>query len=644
MALIDRQSDRWTELFGHLDEVWTSEQAPHQAFVDGLVDPSLWPSALGNGPSMSDVMHAQGVKDIYRGTQHLVRHIVTAVELGGGSPGAASSLSTGFPSQLGDALTNVLTPQSVASSIPADLVKATLTDTNSAGGKVATALFATGMTALSAAGPIGMAAAAIVGLAFTIFKAFDNAKKWKEKEKEERIRRAFESFPPLQQPGDDTDEWYVRKVIFPILETGNWTSLFSPRFNPRKEWVGAPRNGGYGFAPGERHNTKDEFGIDTGIFETGGGVGFLPGFNRITSVIQVSIEPFGPTVQSWMEKGGHFPIKKSIVQDVGSFYVNTGRLCSIAWSWATAEDASPNLYKIHVGTRDGDAEDSLHYLWRNYMQGGLEFLRENGHQWADWSQLGLNPGGRVKDKERPEFLLGSAIGCAVGSWTCSRALDSTNNNPRFVRVGTTPPGGYPPGQYDVSQGLPNGCVIEPMTPGYTPKEDDKPCLVSLYDSHLVETLDKLRKRQIHYLRHSLVCAYVREGWDAFKDPELLELLRNLRTKLLTHKDRFLVQMRDVPRDELHNGKDWREQLKASGINEFLAGGGTKLAAKGPGAGAIEPETEPAPLVPVDGQMPFAGRVPPATDPWWRDRRIWTGAGLTALTGAVVLYGIKEARR
>jgi len=630
-----RQSDRWAELFGHLDNTWQSSQAPHQAYVDGLVDPSVWPAALKAGTAMKGVLHAQGIKDLHSVTQHMIKAISTTVEVAGGQ---MPSLSTGFTSQLSTALDNVMAPQSIGSSVAADLVEATLTDSSKAGQKVASAMFAAGMSALSAAGPVGMAAAAIIGLAFAVYKAVDNAKSNKDKAKAERVRLAFESFPPLQQPGGDTDEWYVKQRILPVLETGNWTDLFSPRFNPRKEWVGAPRHGGYGFAPGERQDTRDEYGFNLGVFDTAGGVGFLPGFNRITSVIQVSIDPLGPAVQDWIKSGGPFPIHHTMAQDVGSFYVNAGRMCSIAWSWATADRASPHLYKIHVGTPDGPGEH-LHYLWRSYMGGGLEYLRESARQWAHADDLGLKSGGRLANPDTPEYVLGSAIGCGVASWACSRASGGTTNHPRFYRLG--PPGGYSPGNYGISQGLAKGCVIEPMTPLYSPIEDDKPCLVSLYESHLAETLKGVRARQVHFLRNSLVCAYVSEKWDAFKDPKMLSLLRRMRAKLLTHRDRHAVQLRDVPHD-LNNGQDWRAQLKSAGVNG-MQGAGMRLSTQGPGSSAVDPDGAPEPLVPVHAVMPFAEQVP-APLRWWQKRGVVAGIGLGVGLGATALAVARRRTR
>ena len=628
--LYDHQSDRWQQLFGHLDQSWRSELPPHQTFIDGLVDPSLWPSRLGTGGSLRGVLHAQAIGDLQRGTQHMLKHLTTRIE------GVVSELaSTGVVADLTGALNHAMVPQSLALSISQDLVTSTLTGTDSQGGKIASALFAAGLTAMSAAGPIGMAAAAIIGTAYAIYRAVDSSKQWKETEKKARARRAFELMPPLQQPGSDTDEWYVKTKIFPALETGSWTRLFAPRFNPRREWVGAPRNGGYAFAPGERSDTKDEFGIDTALFEGNDNIGFLPGFNRITSVIQVSLDPMGDDVQRLFERGGQWPIRKAMVHDVGAYYQNATRLAAIAWKWATAQDASPNLYKLFVGEDTAPDDASLHYMWREYMRGGLEYILENGRQWWKSAELGLEAGGRVRDPNSPEFLFGSAIGCAVASWACFRSSEWTPNNPRFFR--TDP--GYPAPDLNINHGLPNGCVIDVGSWGRSADGDDRQCLTSLYDSHLKRTLIEVRERQAYFLRHSLVCAYVREGFDAFKDPKLLHLLRSMRGKLLTHRDRHNVRLRDVPEGELFQGKPWRQALRDAGVNDLVGGSGLRLA--GARAGAIEPTEEPPPSVLDTGVMPFAGPLP--ATPWWRRRAVWAGAGAALAAGGAV-YAARRMRR
>ncbi|MGB1015587.1 MAG: hypothetical protein ACPG4T_15735, partial [Nannocystaceae bacterium] len=146
--MLKRSSAQWTSLFGHLD-------------------------------------------------QHGLRVLVTEIE---------NTVSTGILSGLQDALEMALAPQSIGSSIVTDQVLPLLTDGSKAGKKVASALFAAGMTALSCTGPIGAAAAAIIGFATFIIKLFVGRKKWTEKEKKDKMRRAFQSMPPLQIAGSESDE------------------------------------------------------------------------------------------------------------------------------------------------------------------------------------------------------------------------------------------------------------------------------------------------------------------------------------------------------------------------------------------------------------------------------------------------------
>ena len=629
--LYERQSDKWQKLFGHLDQTWQSELPPHQAFVDGMVDPSLWPSALGTGDSLRGVLHAQAITDLQRATQHLLLHLTTRLE--GVLTDAAS---TGVLSDMTTAVAQAATPQTLASSISQQLVTSTLTSVDSQGGKVASALFAAGLTALSAAGPIGMAAAAIIGSAYAIYTAVQKSKKWTATEKVERARKAFELMPPLQQPGSDTDEWYVRTKIMPALETGSWTRLFAPRFDPRHEWVGAPRNGGYAFAPGERSETKDEFGIDTAVFSGNDNVGFIPGMNRITSVIQVSLDPMGNDVEKWRKSHGRWPIRKAMVQDVGAYYQNSTRLCAVVWKWATAQDASPNLYKLLIGEETAPDEKSLHYQWRSYMSGGIDYIQENGRQWWNATELGLKAGGRVLDPETPEFLFGSAIGCAVASWACFPNKYATTNHPRYMR--TDP--GYPPETLGVNHGLPNGCVIEPASWPSRADGDDRSCITSLYESHIRRTLREVRDRQLHFLRYSLVCAYVCEGFDAFRDPKLLHLLRQMRSKLLKHRDRHKVRLKDVPEDEMFQGKNWRQALRDSGVRNTFGGAISRLS--GATSGSIEPGKNPPPSVLDVGVMPFADVVPPTE--WWRRRSVWLGTALAATGGGALALHLARKRR
>lgn len=578
---ISRQSTRWGTLFGHLDESWHTLMPAHQVLTDGLVDPSILPSdpenpnSIGEESERPDILHSKGVREMHALVQHGMRVLVTDTE---------HSLTTGIPSILDTALEQVMTPQAIGFKVTKDLVVPLLTDTSGAGKKVASALFAAGMGALSCTGPIGAAAAAIIGFATFLVKLFTGRKAWKEKERKEKMRRAFQSLPPLQVGGSDSDEFQVHSV-FVALQEGSWTRLFAPRFNPKKEWIGAPRNGGYGFAPGERFDTKDEFGIDTGVFEASGGVGFSPVTGKITSVVQVSLDPMGDDVEKWYKHGKTFPVKRGFVRDVGDFYQSTGRLCGVAWSMATQEHASPHLFKIDVGTESTDRDGALQLMWRRYYGGAINYIKVNGSQWEHWKNFGLKPGGRTMDPTTPEFLLGTGLGCVAGSWACYQDMRADP--------------GYGPEQMKNRIGLYSGCVIEPRQA--LAQVGGRLCLVSLYDSKLKQILAKTRQRQEEFLATTLVAAYVSEDWDAFRGggDGLRDLLLQARDAILKNKDALAsIRMADVLQSEKHRGKSWYNTLKAAGAGGSI----NRFSVRDPGA--IRPPSGPAPVVPEVYELAF----------------------------------------
>lgn len=574
---VNRNSAKWASLFGHLDENWTTRLPSHRVLVDSLVDPSIIPPSIGAGPDMADTLHSAGVREFHSLVQHGMKILVTEIE---------HSLSTGIASNLEGALKNVMAPQSVGLSLPSDLVTSILSvPTNNTGAKVASALFAVGMTALSCAGPLGAAAAAIIGFATFLVKLFTGRKHWKEKNREELMRKAYQSMPPLQIGGSDSDEYQVRKV-FTAMQGGNWTHLFQPRFDPTREWIGAPRNGGYGFAPGQRFDTKDEFGIDTGMFEPSGGLGFNPAVGRITSVVQVSLDPMGSDVQKWYSSGYIFPVKRAHVRDVGEFYQSASRLCSVAWDLVAQEYGSQHLYKVDVGTESTSRDEALQLMWRRYFGGAVNYIKVNGIEWDNWEDMGLIRRGRSLDPTRPEFILGTGLGCVAGSWACYRDKRAEP--------------GYPPQQMKNSMGLYSGCVIQPRQA--LSRIDGKLCLVSLYDSQLKRILTKVRERQEQFLYTTLVCAYVSSKWDAFRNggDGLLERLMTARDHLLKNKAALsAVELRDVLRSEEHRGENWYDQLKKAGAGQL-----NKLAARPPASGAVEPPSGPPPEVPQNFEPPF----------------------------------------
>jgi len=615
--IIDVAADRYQKLFGHhpfATTLFTSAGIPYEAMVAALSDPSAAEGTLNN-LLKGELQNQIGTRDFKLGAQYMIHRIVTAAQesIDMGSLGTNGVLRT-----LDGAIELVMTRFSLQDLMDEEMVAKALLD----------AAFGAGMKALGALGPVGKVVAAIVGFGVAIGQAWV-ARQEAAKQSEEQARRAvFAMMPPLQQPSKDTDDYLVNTVLLPILASGEWTTIFSPRFDS-DEWVGVKRKGGYAFAPGKTTKAEDGAGEQVSVFKPGEGLGLLPGMDTITSVVQVSLDPFGPEIARFnADRSYHWPIKREHVVDVGQYYINLGRLASTAWALVAQQEHSLDLYKVHVA--------ALHEKWKRYCGGGIQFLRDNGKAWKE--------GGPRFDDLR--YVYGSGIGCAVGTWQCY-VSGGTTYVPEYGR--SLP--GNPRGEMGDFDGLSReyGCVLHPNQT--LAKSQGEPCLVSLYDTHLRKTLDDLRKRQVHYLRHSLLCAYVRSSWDAFKDDKMMALLKQMRATLLEHPDRRLVDLADVPMGEMFEGRDWREQLKEKGVQSRPPGLlGLKLS-----VGTIEPSKEPPPKVEEDPRpMPFAQGKPkrcssdvcqPSGTPAGDGKYVRLAAylGGTALTSAAGYWFYRHAR-
>lgn len=652
MATIEPGSPKYQSYFGSIeDDLFVSRLPPHEVLVNALADPSLDPEKIDENFSITDrigsagVLRKQGVTDLKLGVKYMLRAVSVPVTGTEGIPG------NGMLTQFTHSLDDITAPVQLASSLsPAGVSQALgqLQPGATPAEIAARAAFGVGMSVLSAMGPVGAAAAAIVGFAAAIFSAFKSKRRKEVRDQNEREQIAYEALPPLQEPRQNVDDWYLNNVLLGLMETGSWTPIFSPRFDPSSNWVGIERNGGMAFAPGERQKGETEFGTSVDVFKPTGGVGLIPGLNRITSVVQVSLDwKYNPTYKSWEKTfSGNWPVTQALVQDVGAFYLNTSRLASVAWAWVSQQDAGVDLYKVYVGKHNGPGTDHLSYRWKSYCDSGLRFLIENAEDY--YKLVGKPPQlstARIRSGD-PEYVLGSAISCAIGAWQC--AIDGgTNNSPIYRRTSF----GYETFEMGTKLGLGPGrlrhlgCVMDPAS--VQASADGKRCLVTMYDTHIRPALETVRNRQKYFLRHSLVCAYVRRDWDAFRDDEIKELLDRMRATLLEHPDRKLVNMRDVPRDEPGvEGRPgtWREQLFASGVPKIPTVSKIKFGQNRP-AGTIEPEDEPAPVVPgATYEMPFAGGREPEIDPIPGEivttRNPWpwlAGAGALALGTAGLIY-------
>ncbi|MBK8262634.1 MAG: hypothetical protein IPK80_15030 [Nannocystis sp.] len=248
-----------------------------------------------------------------------------------------------------------------------------------------------------------------------------------------------------------------------------------------------------------------------------------------------------------------------MVTDVGKFFVNTGRLAAVAWAWATEVDASPDLYKLHIA--------ALHERWKRYCDGGRRYLLDNAKDWND--NLGK---GRVLSDKR-QYLAGSAIGCAIGAWRCL----PKDNGYSLLSAGVR--GDELRGPALGRQVL--GCVMDP--PAMDAYASGQACFTTIYEERIQKVLDEALRRQRYFLRHSLVSAYVRADFDAFRDVKIRDALISARKILLEHPDRMLVELADVAADEpgvpTGDGKLWKDQLRARGVKDKhpLMGGAGRLA-------------------------------------------------------------------
>lgn len=612
--LIDPAGEDFKTIFAGMDlyAEFSGSQPSAEVIQAGLADPSINPVAIvddndrsysDGGISLDGINHAKAVKDIKVGTARML--LKTALP-------AKDDGTFGFLASSTSALEKITQYESFADDLsPTEVfeVLGQVTKGKSPTQAIQGAAFAVGMSALSAMGPVGAAAAAILGFVVAIRNAFKSRKIAEAMAEEERIAEAYRHFPPLMEAsaGKGVDDYTINTYILPRLQTGDWTPIFSPRFNG-SQWVVARRNGGMALAPGETTEGEDPHGYPQKLFSTKiGAVGFLPGRNRITSILQINVPYDSSTVNLYLKSNSKF-LNHANVRDVGDFLVNSTRLSSFAWAWATSKPKSPHLYKIDVA--------KLHSEWKKYSKTGIETLRAI----------------KIDSPRVLDNLYLSAIPCAIGTWQCR----FNNGSYQHVNGHTFPNDMWkpPPGDFHPNRDPKQGCVFRPhevaikLQQGY--------CLSTIYDVETRLILDQVKARQIYNLRHTLLCAYVRRSWAAFSDANgLTDLLDEMRMKLLEHPDRALVDIRDVPPGEkLPNGKDLRSELIKRGVGKPQF----KLAIS---PGWIEKPDKPAPQVPGDtSPMPFdlaqmvieppqPPKLPPNPTP--SQLKFWLGAGLVGAT-------------
>jgi hypothetical protein len=599
--IIEVGSQRYKEIFGARDfltQPFQSRLPPHRLLVEALADPSKSITAIDTllaDANPNGVLHSAGLQDIHLGTQVLMHARVAASRVGGQLVLPGNGLSSNLADGLVDVMKNFKIPARASDAdVQAFLIEAS---------------FAVGMKALGAIGPVGKIAAAVIGFAREIIQLIKQRRLIKEDDAERREALAYAKLPPLQEPDTQVDAWYVDQVLRPLMEGPSWTPIFSPRFDS-DEWVGIERNGGYAFAPGKNIEGLDEFGRERQVFTASGGIGFIPGLDQIASVVQVAHDP--DVLKRWA--GGPWPIHPQMVTDVGK---------------VLRQHRPARRGRLGMGYRRRREPGPLQAPYRRAARAMETLLRRRPPLPARQRQ-----GLERQPRQRPRTLRSASVPRRQRDRLRHRslALPPQDNGYSLLSAGVR-------GDELRGPGLGRqvlGCVMDP--PAMDAYASGQACFTTIYEERIQKVLDEALRRQRYFLRHSLVSAYVRADFDAFRDVKIRDALISARKILLEHPDRMLVELADVAADEpgvpTGDGKLWKDQLRARGVKDKhpLMGGAGRLADRPPGT--LVPPREPPPKVPIyEGPLPWGELAEQAPT---SSLSPWHIAGLTA--GGLLLGG------
>ena len=329
---------------GVVDRVseFKSRMPTHQQLQDAFLDPSVRENL---GLNSAESILSRKTHDIRLGAQAMFFDV--AADLG-----TETSKYLAFPSELLGGLRSVMQSSPIANALSdSDVLDIFSGDEGKALKAAGTVLLGAGLAAVGTAIPVvGQIGAAVVAIGKGIYSVLEKQKAALDKARDEYRELLWANFPDLQTADSTTDAGQVQYGVRPILASNDWTRLVLPRF--RGEWVGVERKKGFAFAPGKTTKWSNMFGEDVQAFEPSGGLGLIPGTNVLTSVIQVSLDPRGQAVQSFLKTGYYDPrvqgpptLLRSGAQyviDTGTFYEATRNLCILAWEQAQVRGLTPN--------------------------------------------------------------------------------------------------------------------------------------------------------------------------------------------------------------------------------------------------------------------------------------------------------------
>lgn len=280
-------------------EFWTSRVLTPQVLAAGRRDRSLW---VDVGPKIAgfDTNAVAGARAWAESER------IAMLFQGTGSLGLPANLASTIQAGLGKLVLNP--PDDVESLLDA------LTDT----------AIAIAVEALAAVPVVGSVARAIGSIALMLRDLADKAP--------EEVAKIL---PPLRVYDDAEEEFVMNNQLLPTLQTGDWTRLFTPRLDP----------------------TVSVSELDRGWLldsMAGGGFGYIPGTQQISSAIQVFMAK--PSYRQ--PTGDH--------QDIGSFYAGPAQLMTAIDQ--QVQQPGPALWAVVPAT--------IRRRWREFLDGLLQRATE----------------------------------------------------------------------------------------------------------------------------------------------------------------------------------------------------------------------------------------------------------------------------
>jgi hypothetical protein len=272
--------------------------------------------------------------------------------------------------------------------------------------------------------------------------------------------------PPLAEYTEETDQWVVNNQVLPVLSTFDWTGLFLPRH--RGEWKAYGREGK---------------GIEAHGVVGGNGLGFMPGTQRVSSVIQVF----------WLRRGHLAEASPELAashNDVGSFYPGAAQITT-AMQEQVAK-VQTQMYNVNT-TR-------IESAWEEYVGAAFE-LAKGIYERKPWAVQGTPLAQQTLAQNRV-FAQHMVAPLIIGP---SGDID-------VLATGWTP-----------EQGVPEGTVLRIIK----------------------RWCKRVRTRQWNNLGRITGAAYTLPTQAAFDNQQMMAKLMMMRQALLEHPARRSVVMDDV---------------------------------------------------------------------------------------------------